>query len=264
MSKTPALFLKLALAAAALALTGLAAAQPSDYARIMETKLVRIGAVSAPPWYNKDLMTNRWVGLVPDVMEKIFAKAGVKIEYVDTQWGTAVAGLQSNRFDLLGAYNETPERAKAIDFTRPIGSLKMAVLTHGADPSKYATWAQINTPSVRLSAIDGAGATVLLKPVLTNTNWVFAQSSDAMFLELESGRADALITSDVQITQYLLQRRKGTMVVPTPVYSQPTNIALRKNADELKAFLNKSLDELAASGALDQIWAKYVEGGAKK
>jgi polar amino acid transport system substrate-binding protein len=237
----------------------------SDLQTILDAKEVKVGAVSAPPYYTKDLITNQWVGLVPDIMAKIFGPLGIKVDYVDTQWGTAVAGLQSNRFDLMGAYNETPERAKAVDFTKPIGALKMAVLVFGNDISKYATWDGMNVPSVRLSAVDGAGATRLLQPLIPKATWIVDPTSDAMYLELESGRADALVTSDVQITQYLQQRHKGTLIVPTPVYSQPTNIALRKNADPvLRAWLDQAIDKMQKDGSMDAIWAKYVQKSAAK
>ncbi|MCS5969565.1 transporter substrate-binding domain-containing protein [Klebsiella variicola subsp. variicola] len=88
---------------------------------ILPDHVIRVGAVNAPPWYQKDLLTNQWTGLVPDVVQAIFKNTDIKIEYVDTQWGTAVAGLQSNRFDILGGFNNTPERAKAVDFTPPYG-----------------------------------------------------------------------------------------------------------------------------------------------
>ncbi|GAB4065273.1 transporter substrate-binding domain-containing protein [Ancylobacter sonchi] len=248
-------------ASAALMGHGAVAQESNEYQKILDAKLVRVGAVQAPPWYEKDLATGAWGGLVPDVMETIFSKIGVKIDYVETQWGTAVAGLQSNRFDLLGAYNATPEREKAIDFTKPMGELKFAILTLKGPADAYASWEKIDTPSIRLAAVDGAGATRALQPLMPKTNWSIVQSSDNMYLELQSGRADALVTSDVQIGQYLKARSNGTMVIPTPVRAQPTNIGLRKSEDrKLRDWLDGQLDALRADGTLDKIWAKYVPG----
>lgn len=255
-------FLPAAFAIAASLSTAVPAAQAqgvNEYQKIVDAKAVRVGAVQAPPWYDKDLASGAWKGLVPDVMEAMFAKLGVKVEYVETQWGTAVAGLQSNRFDLLGAYNATPEREKAIDFTTPMGELKFAILTLKGPADAYATWEKIDTPAIRLAAIDGAGATRALQPLMPKTNWSVVQSSDNMYLELQSGRADALVTSDVQIGQYLKARKNGIMVVPTPVHAQPTNIGLRKSEDKtLLNWLNTQLDDMRADGSLDKIWAKYV------
>lgn len=242
-----------------MAVQGAQAQGVNEYQKIVDAKVVRVGAVQAPPWYDKDLASGAWKGLVPDVMEAMFAKLGVKVEYVETQWGTAVAGLQSNRFDLLGAYNATPEREKAIDFSKPMGELKFAILTLKGPADAYATWEKIDTPSIRLAAVDGAGATRALQPLMPKTNWSIVQSSDNMYLELQSGRADALVTSDVQIGQYLKVRKTGTMVIPTPVRAQPTNIGLRKNEDRtLVNWLDSELERLRADGTLGKIWATYV------
>jgi polar amino acid transport system substrate-binding protein len=225
---------------------------------ILGSDVVRVGAVSAPPWYQKDLRTNQWTGLVPELVQAIFQPAGVRIEYVDTEWGTAVAGLQSDRFDLLGGFNRTPERAKAIDFTRPIGAHRMGVLTLDNDTARYQTWDSINNPSIRLAAVDGSAAAMLLQPRLQRTQWVIVPGSDAMQLEVESGRANALLTNDIQMAQYIAKRGRGHMIFPTPVQSQPTNIGLRKDRDALREWIDQRLDVLDKDGTLARIWARYV------
>lgn len=232
-----------------------------DLAAILGGKVVRVGAVSAPPWYQKDLRTNQWTGLVPDLAQALFQGTGVQIDYVDTQWGTAVAGLQSDRFDLLGGFNKTPERAKAVDFTRPIGAHKMGVLTLEADTTRFQTWDSLNQPGVTLSAIDGSAAVTLLQPRLTQTHWVIVPNSEAMQLEVESGRANAMLTNDIQMAQYVAKRGRGTVVFPTPVQSQPTNIGLRKDREALRAWLDARLDALDKDGTLERIWARYVPTG---
>ena len=231
----------------------------SDLATVQEKKLIRVGAVEAAPWYTKDLLSNEWKGLVPDVMDAIFAGSGTTITYVDTQWGTAVAGLQSDRFDLLGAYNATPERRKAIDFSDSMGELKFAVLSLKQPAPDHTTWASIDTPATHLAAVDGAGATTALQPLLTQLQWIMVPSSDAMFMQLESARADALVTSDIQIAQYLQRRHQGQMSIPTPVRSQSTNIGLRQSEDpKLREWLNSRLAQLKTDGTLDRIWSKYT------
>jgi polar amino acid transport system substrate-binding protein len=246
----------LAVTALGLSTYGFAA---SDLATVQEKKLIRLGAVEAAPWYTKDLLSNEWKGLVPDVMDAIFAGSGIKISYVDTQWGTAVAGLQSDRFDLLGAYNSTPERRKAIDFSESMGELKFAVLSLKKPAPDYSTWDLVDTPAMHLAAVDGAGATAALQPLLTHLQWLMMPSSDAMFMQMESARADALVTSDIQIAQYLQRRHQGQMSIPTPVRSQSTNIGLRKSDDpKLREWLDSRLAQLKADGTLDRIWSKYT------
>ncbi|ATA24571.1 amino acid ABC transporter substrate-binding protein [Brenneria goodwinii] len=225
---------------------------------ILPDHVVRVGAVNAPPWYQKDLLTNQWTGLVPDVVQAIFKDTDIKIEYVDTQWGTAVAGLQSNRFDILGGFNNTPERAKAVDFTRPMGSHQMGVLTLEKDAKKYEAWATINNPQTRLAAIDGSAAVTLLQPQLDKAQWIIVPDSDNMQLQMESGRADAIVTNDIQMSQYIQKRHQGTMIIPQPVKEQATNMGLRKDRPQLQAWLDGRLEQLDKDGTLKNIWHKYT------
>lgn len=217
---------------------------------ILPDHVIRVGAVNAPPWYQKDLLTNQWTGLVPDVVQAIFKNTDIKIEYVDTQWGTAVAGLQSNRFDILGGFNNTPERAKAVDFTRPMGSHQMGVLTLEKETQKYQRWDTINTSQTRLSAIDGSAAVTLLQPQLDKAQWIIVPDSDNMQLQMESGRADAIVTNDIQMAQYIQKRHQGTMIIPQPIKEQATNMGLRKDRPELQAWLNGRLEQLDKDGTL--------------
>ena len=238
-----------------LLIPGMFLAQPPAQAgeeinTILPDHVIRVGAVNAPPWYQKDLLTNQWTGLVPDVVQAIFKNTDIKIEYVDTQWGTAVAGLQSNRFDILGGFNNTPERAKAVDFTRPMGSHQMGVLTLEKETQKYQRWDTINTSQTRLSAIDGSAAVTLLQPQLDKAQWIIVPDSDNMQLQMESGRADAIVTNDIQMAQYIQKRHQGTMIIPQPVKEQATNMGLRKERPELQAWLNGRLEQLEKDGTL--------------
>jgi len=225
---------------------------------ILPDHVIRVGAVNAPPWYQKDLLTNQWTGLVPDVVQAIFKNTDIKIEYVDTQWGTAVAGLQSNRFDILGGFNKTPERAKAADFTRPMGAHQMGVLTLEKDTKKYQNWATINNPQTKLAAIDGSAAVTLVQPQQDKAQWIIVPDSDNMQLQMESGRADAIVTNDIQMSQYIQKRHQGTMVIPEPVKEQATNIGLRQNRPQLQAWLDGRLEQLDKDGTLKAIWQKYT------
>ena len=225
---------------------------------ILPDHIIRVGAVNAPPWYQKDLITNQWKGLVPDIVNAIFKNTDISVEYVDTQWGTAVAGLQSGRFDILGGFNATPEREKAADFTRPMGSHQMGILTLKKNTEQFRHWSTIDASHARLAAIDGSAAVTLLQPELPRAQWVIVPDSDNMQLQIESGRADAMVTNDIQMVSYIHQRHQGTMIIPSPVKEQPTNIGLAKNRPQLKAWLDKRLAVLDNSGTLKTIWYPYT------
>ena len=236
-----------------------AQAQTTDLQEIRDRGVVRVGAVHAPPYYIKDPATNEWTGLVPEIANLIFASINVEIEYVETQWGTAVAGLQANQFDIIGAYNATPERAVAIAFTRPIGYLYTGVVVLNGDEGVWSTWDAIGAADVRIAAVDGAATTRAAERILTDTDWVRTQSNDAMLLELESRRADAILSNHPTLLGYVKTRGRGTMILPEPRLQQPTGFGLRKaNPSDLRDWLNVAIAYFEANGDLEAVWQKYL------
>jgi polar amino acid transport system substrate-binding protein len=229
-----------------------------DLARILETKVARFGAVEAFPYYKHDLKTDEWVGIIPDLARAIFEPVGVKVEFITTDWGNAAAGLQSGRFDLIGAYNATPQRALAVDFTQPISQSRLAVLSLKQPGPEYASWKTLNTASFKLAGVEGAATTRAAQKMLPNATWTLVKAHDAMILELESGRVDAIASNDPTILMYMQAKGQGHMSVPQSVISSPVNIAMRRGNVDLRDWLNTSIQYYQADGTFKAIWDKYL------
>ena len=71
-----------------------------------------------------------WEGFDIDVGNKIAEALGVKAEFVPTETPQRVPFLVADKIDIsLGALTRTAERAKLIEFTVPLHTEVMAVLT---------------------------------------------------------------------------------------------------------------------------------------
>ncbi len=236
-----------------------ARAEDSDLKRIVDAGAVRLGAVDAPPYYIHDLATGKWSGQIPELTEAIFGTVGIKVEYVQTEWGTAVAGLQAGRFDIMGGYNATPARALAIDFTVPVGITPTGIVTFAEDPTAYDTWEKLNKPEVRIGAVEGAGSTRTAQATAPNATWVLVPTTDGTFLELESRRVDVVLTTTPTLSDYVAARQKGTIVVPQPVLGNPSNYGLPKSASkELRDWMDVAITAGKLDQSLTRIWEKYV------
>jgi len=234
------------------------AQQATDMQKILSSKVVRVGAIEAFPYYKHDLAVGKWVGVIPEMMELMFGAIGVKVEYVTTDWGNASAGLQSNRFDVVGGYNATPQRALAIDFSAPISESRIGILTLKEPPTSYSQWSTLNTPEFKVAAVDGASTTRAAQKVLPNASWTLVKASNAMVMELESGRVDAMVSNHPTLMLYKQSKGAGTMVIPTPVVASPVNIAMRKNSGDLRDWMNVAIQYYQADGSFKAIWDKYL------
>lgn len=244
-------------ALAATAFCAPAAAQSNDLQTIVDQKVVRVGAIEAPPWYHQDLATGKWTGIVPEVAELVFGNVGIKVEYVPTEWGSAVAGLQSRKFDIVGAYTATPARALAIDFSVPVGTIPTGFVSLKKLPVK--TWADLNKPAMRIAAIDGAATTRSVQAMMPNAKWALVKTNDAMLLELESGRADIAISNQPTLLQYVESRKRGTITLPTPLRGTTAPFGMRKTTGhELRDWLDVSLEYAKSEESIQKIWDKYL------
>jgi polar amino acid transport system substrate-binding protein len=233
-------------------------AAETDLQRIVRTKKVRVGAVEAAPWYIRDLKTDKWTGVVPEQVELLFGTIGVEVEYVPTQWGTAVAGLQSDKFDVMGAYVANPQRALAVDFTSSTYDGLNGLVTLKPLAADV-TWASLNVPETKVAGVTGAGSTVAIQRLIPKASWTLVQSNDAMMLELDSGRVEMIATNEATMLDYIAKRRRGTAVYPTPKIITGANFAVRKTPDrDLLNWLNTSLEYFRQTGMLETINEKYL------
>jgi len=247
---------------AALAVVGLTQAalaqSKNDMERITSSKVVRVGAIEAFPYYRKDLASGEWEGIIPDLTRLMFGSIGVKVEFVPTEWGTAAAGLQSDKFDLVGGFNATPQCALAVGFSKIVAESKIAVVGLTDKAKSLTSWDAINTPDVKIAAVDGASTTRAAQAFLPKATWTLVKSTDAMILEMESGRADVILSNEPTLALFLKAKKKGELVIPTPVRAQPINFGMRKNSKELKEWVDIALEYYQISGDVTEIWNKYL------
>jgi len=234
------------------------AQEQTDLERIFTSKKVRVGAAEGPPWYHQDLATGKWTGVAPEIAELLFGTIGVEVEYVPTEWSTAAAGLQADKFDVVGAFNATPLRALAADFTVPFYEEPNGLLILGEETPQMQNWASLNVPEFSFSATQGTSIQQAVENLIPNARgiWVVAYGNSVM--DLESGRVDAIVGSQAAALDFIRTRNKGKFVIPEPQVGVRVNFGVRKSAvKDLRDWLNVSLDFHEQSGAIEKIRRKY-------
>lgn len=247
------------MAISTLALPAAAQDGGKDMARILSQKVVRVGAVEAFPSYRQDLASSKWEGIFPETVEALFGAIGVKVEYVPTEWGTAAAGLQSGRFDLIGGYSATPERALAVGFTIPVARVGVGLAAATAEKqAAAANWADLNKPEVRISLADGSATMRMVQRLIPKATYVAVKTEDAAILELESGRVDYFASTESSLSRYGQARKNVHVGYPKPEIGQNSTFALRKGEHDFQEWLNVSLGALIADGTIPGIRAKFL------
>ncbi|RZF23648.1 transporter substrate-binding domain-containing protein [Paraburkholderia sp. UYCP14C] len=255
--------------AAALSMFAVAPAQADDaWQSVKKAGVLRCGAAVAPPYVMRDPKTGDYSGFFSELCRNFGEKVlKVKVEFVDTTWDNIVAGLQSDKWDLSLALNDTPEREKAVSFS--VGAIPYNVsLVYNKNNPKIKgakTIAEIDKPGVTIAVMSGTVQDKAITSVVRQAQIMRLPGNDETRLALMSKRADLL--ADANITNMLLTQAHPEWAVAIepnpPLAQQEVAFGARKetSASDL-AFLNNYVNEQKKSGALDKLIKSSVQSAA--
>jgi len=204
-----------------------------------------------------------------DVAQEVGDRSGSEIEFVCQKWDGMIPALLAGKFDLIVAsMSITDKRMEKIDFSAPyrvsigrfIGKKDMGVKLFNADDS------------VNAAAFDGVK--IGLPRASTYDNWVQAKlpdakvlrydSTEAMYLDLENGRVDVIMTNPMKGFLSFLSKDDGKgfefvspALVEEEFFGIGVGIGIRKGNEELVKKLDSALFAMTNDGTLDKFSRKY-------
>ncbi|MGI9488290.1 MAG: transporter substrate-binding domain-containing protein [Geminicoccaceae bacterium] len=218
--------------AAALFLGSAASAQEqSTWDTILESGKLRMGVTQAPPWYSKNPATGEWdSGLIVSVGKAMAEELEVELEMVEVTWATAIAALQANKIDMM-FLDATPKRAMVVDYPfQPLLYISLAVLA--SDDLPVETWADLNKPEVKVAVPQATSMDAFLTRTIPDADIQRFPDNGAALAAFQSGRVDAVSLFHPPLLAARKKFGAGKIVIPTPAFSSPSSIAVRREADK--------------------------------
>lgn len=255
----------IAFASLCLLATGAAAATPPPVRQQQSPTLnaihqrgsIRVGwAVDYPNMY-RDPEHNAVVGYYVDIFNYLSQKLHVRIDWVEDNWNTMVAGLQAGRFDVTVPIALTPDRMKSVVFARPILQNPVGFVIRRADAGKYRRWQDLNNPDTRVSLTLGSDADMYVSRALTAGQIIRVRAAPDSITQLLMGRADAWANS-LDALQYVVVERKDLEVLPgPPIGFSKMAFAIAPGDQAWRETLSQVSAELVNSGDLLKILRRY-------
>ena len=222
-------------ATAIVAALPLAAHAQTSLQQVIASGELRIGVAQSPPWFFKTSSEAEWTGVGVSMGKAMADALGVKLKYVETTWGNAVAALQANQMDLMFILDATPQRALAVDFpAAPTIYYAMAVM-HNKD-FKVSTWDALNTPDVSIAVAQGTAIDSFISRTMPKANIQrFAGQAEAV-AAFQSGRTNLVAMFHPALISFRQKLGYGEITLPTPVFASASSVGVRRMAD--KSFLD--------------------------
>jgi ABC-type amino acid transport substrate-binding protein len=219
--------------------------------------VVRVGAAAGPPFMILDSSTGEWTSFSADLARKFGTYAHVKIQFVPTSFTTIIAGLQSDKYDMVQPINATAERKQAVDFTNGVSAAGAMFFVPAG--SKYKSVADMNKSSVTIATITGSAEETATKQLLPNATLRSLPNASVATLatEVTSGRSNVMVDSSYLApaikNEFKLSSIPNYASTPNGVNPVQIAFAVRKGDTPLLNALNKFIASEKASGDLTKL-----------
>lgn len=197
-------------------------------------EVLRIGTEGAYAPFNYTNADGTLGGFDVDMANAICDDMQVTCEIVAQDWDGIIPGLKAGKYDaIVAAMSITPERAQQVAFTEPYFSNSLVFLAKDSsfDPSKSS---DINAHSI--AAQRSTLSSQWLESEYPEVNMKLYDTLSNAFLDLESGRVDAMISDKLPAIEWLSSESGGDYAVKGDEIDIDDHFAIAvRPGDELQA-----------------------------
>ena len=195
-------------------------------------------------------------GVDVDIARAIAAKMGLSLEIVQVGSPDRIPFVNSGKIDMvMGAMTWTAERAKAIDYTVPVYTEVMGVLT--TKKTGWKDWKELDDPKVRLVQVRGTTPVKFIAEKLPKAQVLLLDNYPDAVRAIAQDRADGMVDVLDFLTEHTKTHKVEWKTVPTPVDVYFCGIGVAKGNEALRVKLSSVIKELNASGVIDKAWEKW-------
>jgi cyclohexadienyl dehydratase len=166
--------------------------------RIAASGVIRIGTTGdyAPfSLESNGVLSGSDIELAQGLAGQLHARA----VFVRTSWSSMLDDLGGDRFDVgMGGVSITPAREAQAAFSTPYTAGGKTILARCSDSGKYRNLAAVDRPNVRVIVNPGGTNEQYVRSNLQRAQIVVYPDNRAIFDEISAGRADVMITDDVE------------------------------------------------------------------
>lgn len=196
------------------------------------------------------------VGIDAEIAAAIAEKLDLKLEIVDVEFDSIIAGVQSNKYDIgMAGMTVTDERKKAVNFSSTYATGIQAVIV--PEGSEITDVDALLAGDYMVGVQQGTTGDIYMTDDVGEDRVVrFSKGNDAV-LALSTGKVDAVVI-DNEPAKSFVAANAGLVILPTAYVEEEYAMCINKDNKDLLEKINKALEELTADGTIDKIIEKYI------
>src|SRR5258708_24032860 len=162
---------------------------------ILDRGVLRVGTTMDPPVFSmRDAATGTLHGLDMDVLETLNTSLGVKLDYVKMTFGTMLADLAADKFDVaMSGMGRTLERARVATFSKPYHRYGKLLMIRSADQERFKSLADLDRPGIKIAYNKGGLNDRFANTVFRHATPAGYESNELATADLIDGKVDAQV-----------------------------------------------------------------------
>lgn len=232
----------------------------ADLDAVKKAGKLRVAVDTTYPPMEFESADGKIIGLDVDLAKALAAELKVQAEFVVMPWDGILAGLQSNRYDIImSSMNITPERSAQVNFVPYLSMGQVFVVKKSAKPitsekelAGKIVAVQVDTTSfTAVEAMKKSG--VAIKDIKT-----FPGATDT-FSALKANQADVIVTDEAVGRYYAGLDAKTFLVSGNAMKPEPIGIAVKKSDKNLHTALEAALKTIKSNGTYAKIYKQWLK-----
>lgn len=194
-----------------------------------------------------------------DLLNKLVPDLGVSLNIQNLDFNGLIPGLQAKKFDMVSVgLSATPERKEVVDFTRAYVPYALVLGAPAKDASSITSVDAVNTSGKTVTALQGSTGEQLAKKLFPKAKVKGFPDQNAAFLEVATGRADAIVVEDYLLAQFQASNagKLEKAAIDKPLDVQYGSWAVPKGNDAFVKYLDTWLCKAQEDGTLAELYKK--------
>jgi len=231
--------------------------------KIIERGELRVGMEPGyMPFEMKDKKGNI-IGYDVDMAKKMAKEMGVKLKLVPTSWDGIIAGLITNKYDIImSGMTITQQRNLKLNFANPYIVVGQTVLMKKSLKGKIKTAKDLDKKGYTVVTKLGVTGEIATRKFFKKANIVTFETEADAAAELLSGKADAFVYDQPYNVLFMSDKGKDKLIhLDKPLTYEPLGWAIRKGDPDFLNWLNnflRQMQEDKVEGFSDKIYNKWL------
>ncbi|NOT78549.1 MAG: amino acid ABC transporter substrate-binding protein [Bacteriovoracaceae bacterium] len=230
-----------------------------DLDGVLKAKKLKIAVDSTYPPMEFESAEGLVIGLDIDLAREIASLLKVEAEFIVMPWDGILAGLKSNRYDIImSSMNITPERSAQVNFVPYLKMGQVFVVKKSSKPVTKPSDLNGRTVAVQVDTTSFSAVEGMIKSGVKLKSLKTFPGATETFSAIKANQADVIVTDEAVGKYYAGLDSKTFMVSGNAVAPEVIGIAVKKSDTKLHSAITNAIVKLKANGTYTRLYKKWL------